>query len=135
MLTVAALAVSLIGVGGKIGAAPKPSETTLCRVLAEPKRYESRRIVMSGQVMGGIHGMIVVDPNCPDAAMDLLIDNVILHRNDVWPLFSAIYRGENTAELKRIDVKIAATFHYAGTKTKRSSVELKRVLDLKIAKP
>ena len=79
--------------------------------------------------------MIIFDKVCPKVAMDFLIDDAILHRADVWPLFSAIYRDQNPNDKRDVKVKVLGTFRYAGTKAKRSGLDLNRVLDLKVARP
>ena len=120
-------------VGRAVDAEQAPLKISICRLLISPGRYQSRLLEISGKVRGGIHGIIIFGKSCPDIGMDFLIDNSILERADVKPLFDAVYKPLFIDEDKRdITATVIGKFQYSGSSKKRSAFELDRVLDLKV---
>ena len=72
----------------------RSSEVTasLCELAAGPDRYVSEKVVTSGRVSGGPHGVWLLDSSCPEGNLAVEIDNRVAKQPDVAPFWDAIYR-------------------------------------------
>lgn len=103
----------LIAWGFLSGCGSVPMRTTICTLTTNVIQHEASRVVVSGEVHGGLDRLLLSDRSCPAEPVALSISNAIAEKPNVAPMWSAIYRqGDIGTYGKRIHATVVGTFHY-----------------------
>jgi hypothetical protein len=86
---------------------------TVCDLADNVHKYRSHQVQVSGEVIGGLERLLLVDGSCQNKPISLSISNNVAKNPHVAPLWSAIYREGNIGTVgKHIRVTVSGAFGY-----------------------
>ena len=113
----------------------RPIKISLCKLVNSPERFSHRRVEVSGHVIGGFHGLGLVDDTCDAKGVSLDIEEDIVSKRDSAPLMSAAYRvGDAGADAdgKRITATFVGIFKYSPIGRINRTIVVKRIRNVKL---
>ncbi|HZK98599.1 MAG TPA: hypothetical protein VFC47_01750 [Caulobacteraceae bacterium] len=134
------LAITAILCLGSLGpsASARPLRATtisICDLVNAPERFSNQRVEVSGHVIGGFHGLGLVDDDCDAKGISLDIEDEIVSKRDRTPLMSAAYKTGDAgadADGKRITARFVGLFKYSPLGRINRTIVVEKIRDVKL---
>jgi hypothetical protein len=114
---------------------PRAVKVSLCNLVNSPEHFSHRRVEISGHVIGGFHGLGLVDDACDAKGVSLDIEDDIVTKRDSVPLMSAVYRTGDAgadADGKRITATFIGIFKYSPVGRINRTIVVESIRDVKL---